>query len=199
MKLKLFLILILFFVWNKQKQSNIDIDNNWQPDMFYSELEAKTLGAAMTFVDNSVVQIVRQVEPVNNLTNYTEEEMDETIFIDDKFDDNGRWPRVICLTNLKTCAPCIKLESTMSLFDTDRYQKLGWTKGPERTNMIEIVDINKDMDKFNIYADKLNKFDDKLVLGTPTLIKIDRSGKICDYISGDRSFREVMVFAAKEN
>ena len=87
----------------------------------------------------------------------------------------------------------------MALFDADRYQKLGWTKGTDRTNMIEIVDINKDMDKFNIYADKLNKFDEDLVLGTPTLIKIDKSGKICDYISGDRSFREVMAFATKEN
>lgn len=199
MKLRLFLILILFFIWNKQKTINTD---NWQPDMFYSELEAKALGASMTFISDVPVKVVREVTPVETAepTIYQEEEiMEETLFIDDKFNDNGRWPRIICLTNLKTCAPCIRLESTMSLFDTDRYQKLGWTKGPERTNMIEIVDINKDMDKFNIYADKLNKFDEKLILGTPTLIKIDRSGKICDYVSGDRSFREVMAFATKEN
>lgn len=199
MKLRLFLILILFFIWNKQKTINTD---NWQPDMFYSELEAKAIGASMTFISDTPVKIIREAIPaeIAEPAIYQEEKiMEETLFIDDKFNDNGRWPRVICLTNLKTCAPCIKLESTMSLFDTNKYQKLGWTKGPERTNMIEIVDINKDMDKFNIYADKLNKFDEKLILGTPTLIKIDRSGKICDYISGERSLKEIMLFATKEN
>ncbi len=193
MKLKLLFIIILFFIWNKQRTVNTD-NSNWQPDMFYAELEAKALGASMTFVNDLPIKNV-----VESVVASTEEEiMDETILIDDKFDENGRWPRIICLTNLKTCSPCVELESTMSLFDKDKYQKLGWTKGRENTNMIEIVDINKDMDKFNIYADKLHKFNEKLILGTPTLIKINNSGEICGYVSGARTFREIVAFATKE-
>lgn len=179
------IILILALVWLYTHQG-VTPFKPFSPDLSDADLSAKVLAGMLVVADDlpKKVTVVKQEAPV--------------VVESDKIVVEGRRPRVINLTDLKFCSPCIQFHNTtIQKLKSESHRNAGWTVGPSNKNVVEVVDLNRDKDLFYSYIDLVQKFNPDLDLVTPMHIKIDKSGAIADVAFGNMPTDEFIKFATK--
>lgn len=144
------------------------------PQLHGADLDAKVLAGMLVLADEAAPSVKPQttVEPV------VEEPVSTPIVFD------GRRPRSIILTDLVNCGPCRTYDTVMAKFKSKSFKSRGWDVGTTKDHVIEVVDINKDPDKFQAYFELLAEYDDKIVAVTPTTIFLNKDGTVKEVVTG---------------
>jgi len=140
------------------------------PNMDDEDLDAKVIAGMLVIADEQKLKpLPSTLEPVIELVEEPMEEQKEVF--------SGRKPRVILLTNLKSCIPCMHVDrNIVSVLKTKRYQDAGWTVGAEEVNMVEVVDFDKNSEKFQKYVEMIS--DPEFMAVTPTFLRINHNGEL---------------------
>ena len=170
-KIQIF-VLILLFVYHFNKQKEV-----FTPDLSAAEFESRTIAGLNVMLSESPFD---QTEPtVESVLNEDlgvqveppEQKQEEVAPVEKK-------RRLILLTDPINCGPCRTLESlVISRLKGEEGKKLGWSVGVEETNKLQVVDRNKDEEKFLDYLKKLNVFY-KNGVGIPVMFIIDEDGNV---------------------
>lgn len=146
------------------------------PNMEDEDLEGKIIAAMLLIADDDAKPKAVAAETIE----VAEEELKVVEDVKPVSPWAGRFPRAIILTDLTSCSPCINYENnTIKHLRAQNFKDLGWSVGNSTDDIVEIVDINKDPEKFNKYFDELAKsFDKTISPATPTTIFINKNGEV---------------------
>lgn len=192
-KTQIMILLIVFWVYTRGGGSILPLPKpDYVADLRDEDLEAKVLAAMIVIADDHTPKSVNSVE-----TEVAQEAAPPIIEEPEEVMDNlfpGRFPRAIVLTDSKNCAPCKDYKrNTLDTFTRGEWEKSGWTMGPDKDKMIEVVDIS-DEKKFYEYFDKLNTIKETEP-SVPTTIFLDYNGKVIHIKFGKISFTEFVQLA----
>jgi hypothetical protein len=200
MKLSKFQIIVLLLVvwfYTNSRGGGL-IPTPFVPQLEAADLEAKVLAAMVVLADDHkpapvLPTVVKEAAPIED------EVLPEQTSIEEAELFPGRYPRAIVLTNSISCPPCTDYDrSTISIFRTKTWQDNGWSVGSEAANMVEIVDLTKEEDKFYDYFDKLSSVRKDISPSTPTTIFINMDGTVRDIRIGKISHSEFVKLAKPE-
>lgn len=192
-KLQIVILLLVFWAYTNGGSGILPLPKpNYTPDLRDEDLEAKVLAAMIVIADDHTPKSVNSVE-----TEVAQEVAPPIIEEPEEVMDNlfpGRFPRAIVLTDGKNCAPCKDYKrETLDIFTRGDWGKSGWTMGPDKDKMIEVVDLI-DEKKFYEYFDKLNTIKD-IEPSVPTTVFLDYTGKVIHIKSGKIEFSEFVKLA----
>jgi hypothetical protein len=185
-KIQIIVLVILFYIQiNKTTQPFI-------PDLSAAEFESRTIAGLHVMLSESPFD---QSEPTIESVLNDQTETDAAVNADST-DNNGdqqdtsieqnnssesvatKNARLVLLTDPINCAPCRMLElNVISRIKSDEGKKLNWKVGNGEDTSLQILDRNKDYDKFMYYINELNKFT-KNGVGIPVMFKVTDAGEI---------------------
>lgn len=203
MKLNKFQIIgLLLLIWFYTNSGGGLVRPPFTPDLSAADLESKVLAGMLVLADDHPVPVVAKQLPLPPIP--TEEV--EPVVVEEVSDPKeielfpGRYPRAIVLTDTVNCVPCINYDkNTINVFRKPDWQKQGWSIGSETTNMIEIVDLSKDENKFYEYFEKLADFRDTISPATPTTVFLSADGTVKDIKIGSISHGEFVKLSKQDN
>jgi len=164
-------------------------------DLSAQELEAKVIAALLVLSDDGPTPIPVVIPEVKIITPL--EEPREVVEIEDLATIPGRRPRVILLTDTKRCSPCVLMDRTIvNVLKQDNFKSAGWTVGRDNINTLEVVDINKDKEKFWEYSTLLSNSNLNYNSTIPVFVRVNKKGVI-DKISGPMTLEQFITFSTK--
>lgn len=145
-------------------------------DMEDENLEGKVIAAMLLIADDNAKPEIVAVETIE----VAKEEPKIVEDVKPVSPWDGRFPRAIVLTDLTSCSPCINYENnTIKHLRAQNFKDLGWSVGNSPNDIVEVVDINKDPEKFDKYFTELATSVDKTISpATPTTIFINKNGEV---------------------
>lgn len=193
-KFQIIVLLLLVWFYTNSKGGGL-IPTPFVPQLEGADLEAKVLAAMIVIADDhkpKVLPTVVKDAPI-------EEVLPEQSAVDEVELFPGRYPRAIVLTNTVSCPPCKDYDrTTINIFRTKTWQDSGWSIGSEATNVIEIVDLSKEEDKFYDYFEKLSNVRKDISPSTPTTVFINADGSVKDVRIGKILHNEFVKLAKPE-
>jgi hypothetical protein len=205
MKLSKFQIIVLLLVvwfYTNSRGGGL-IPTPFVPQLEAADLEAKVLAAMVVLADDhkpapALPTVAKEVVPETPKP-IEDEVLPEQTSIEEAELFPGRYPRAIILTNTVSCPPCRDYDrTTVNIFRTKTWQDSGWSIGSEATNVIEIVDLSKEEDKFYDYFEKLSSVRKDISPSTPTTVFINVDGSVKDVRIGKILHNEFVKLAKPE-
>lgn len=170
-RLQIIILLLLFYIqMNKTSQP-------FTPDLSAAEFESRTIAGLHVMLSESpfeqsdpTIESLLEDQNLQEETKSAENNSNEIVATTNA--------RLVLLTDPINCAPCRNLEANViSRLKGDEGKSANWKIGTDENNNIQVVDRNKDFDKFMDYIADLNKFI-KNGVGIPVMFKVDQDGNI---------------------